>query len=559
MIAIQSNPRKADPIMLRPVGAKNSGRRAVRPISLAAASVAVFALMVPPDYAFAQDAWFGFGASPQRRPVKLRHTLARTARQSEDRADSQQKHKRGNAAAEKDKPATGPLFAVLSLSDQHISIYNSSGLVTRGKVSTGMPGHRTPAGIFSIIGQERYHNSNIYSGAPMPFMQRITWSGIALHLGVVPGYPASHGCIRLPAAFAQKLWGMTKIGERVVISPHEVAPADIAHPLLPVPKMQASPALVTENAPVKVTEVATTANEVPPVAAPKMLNPIEYAQALKARAAADVASAAKAVKELSDRAGAKSEEARKAVAALRAAETARAQAEARLAAKTRALESADSPAARKSIGAAKTAAEARLIEATKTFDAANSGEGLKTPEAQEALEAERALIKARATLASAQTTAKEAARRNAPVSILVSKKDKRIYIRQGLAPVLDAPAVIRDPEVPLGTHVYIASSLQNDGLSLGWTAVSLPSSTPAGEPRGSRRGQETGRDRNAARTEAVSTGSSAAQALERIEVPKDVSARISELLWIGGSLIISDQPLSNETSDIGTDIVVTTR
>jgi hypothetical protein len=136
---------------------------------------------------------------------------------------------------------TGPLFAILSLSDQHISLYNARALVTRSRVSTGMPGHPTPKGIFSIIGRKRYHTSNIYSGAPMPFMQRITWSGVAMHLGVVPGYPASHGCIRLPAGSAERLWKLTKVGERVIISPHEITPSHLTHPLLPTPKMQPSP------------------------------------------------------------------------------------------------------------------------------------------------------------------------------------------------------------------------------------------------------------------------------------------------------------------------------
>src|SRR5947207_6508462 len=181
-----------------------------------------------------------------------RYSVAKRGRESDDR-ERRQANK--EAPVPENKP-TGPLFAILSISNQHISVYNSSGLVTRSKVSTGMPGHRTPTGIFSIIGRERYHSSNIYSGAPMPFMQRITWSGVAMHLGVVPGYPASHGCIRLPAGSAERMWGLTKIGERVVISPHEVAPAEIAHPLLPVPKMQLSPAPVAESAPPKVTEVA---------------------------------------------------------------------------------------------------------------------------------------------------------------------------------------------------------------------------------------------------------------------------------------------------------------
>src|SRR5947207_1351675 len=233
-----------------------------------------------------------------------RYSVAKRGRESDDR-ERRQANK--ETAVPENKP-TGPLFAILSISNQHISVYNSSGLVTRSKVSTGMPGHRTPTGIFTIIGRERYHYSNIYSGAPMPFMQRITWSGVALHLGVVPGYPASHGCIRLPAGFAQKLWGMTKIGERVVVSPHEVAPAEISHPLLPVPKMQPAPALVADSTPTATLktsayagqgsaaiEVASAKSDALPVvgtspsASPKMLNPIEYAEVLKVRAATEAA------------------------------------------------------------------------------------------------------------------------------------------------------------------------------------------------------------------------------------------------------------------------------
>jgi lipoprotein-anchoring transpeptidase ErfK/SrfK len=331
--------------MLRATSTENLGRRALRSIAVMAAGVAVFASMLSADRADAQDgsSWLNFGATSQRRLVRVRrHTLApKVARQTDDDPDRQQKPK-ADSAEPKDKApgsSAGPLFAVLSLSDQHISIYNSSGLVTRGKVSTGMPGHRTPMGIFTIIGRERYHYSNIYSGAPMPFMQRITWSGVALHLGVVPGYPASHGCIRLPAGFAQKLWGMTKIGERVVVSPHEVAPAEISHPLLPVPKMQPAPVFVSDSTPAEALKtsayagrgsaaievVSTRSDTLPgvgpsPSTSPKMLNPIEYAEVLKARSAAEAAAAAKYIKESSEGANAKSDEARKVVAGLRAAE-----------------------------------------------------------------------------------------------------------------------------------------------------------------------------------------------------------------------------------------------
>src|SRR5262249_39624210 len=159
--------------------------------------------------------WSGNPASYPRGAVgKPRRSLAKGSPEIDD----MEPPKKGKAAAGSERKPAGPLFAVLSLSDQHISVYNGNGLVARSQVSTGIPGHRTPIGIFTIIGRERYHASNIYSGAPMPFMQRITWSGIALHLGVVPGYPASHGCIRLPTAFAQRLWGLTRVGERVVIA-----------------------------------------------------------------------------------------------------------------------------------------------------------------------------------------------------------------------------------------------------------------------------------------------------------------------------------------------------
>jgi hypothetical protein len=151
--------------------------------------------------------------------------------------------------------------------------------------------------------------------------------------------------------------------------------------------------------------------------------------------------------------------------------------------------------------------------------------------------------------------AKEAERRLSPVSVLVSKKDNKVYIRQAFAPILEAPATIRDPDMSLGTHVYIATA-QADGASLRWTTVSLPTSAKSTDETRARRGRET-RDR--ADFERALAPSNAAQALERVQLPTEVSARISELLWTGGSLIITDQPLSDETSDIGTDLVATMR
>src|SRR5882724_10414800 len=109
-----------------------------------------------------------------------------------------------------------------------------------------MAGHSTPVGVFSVIQKHKLHHSNIYSNAPMPYMQRITWSGVALHAGVLPGYPASHGCIRMPMGFAVKMWNWTKMGARVVVTPGETTPASFSHPLLPAFKVAPQPVVAEQ-------------------------------------------------------------------------------------------------------------------------------------------------------------------------------------------------------------------------------------------------------------------------------------------------------------------------
>src|SRR5260221_1937472 len=109
----------------------------------------------------------------------------------------------------------GPLIIAISIQKQRLKIYDAAGDFAETPISSGMAGHPTPMGVFSVIQKQRLHHSNIYSGAPMPFMQRITWSGVAIHAGVLPGYPASHGCIRMPMAFAVKMWNWTRRGARV--------------------------------------------------------------------------------------------------------------------------------------------------------------------------------------------------------------------------------------------------------------------------------------------------------------------------------------------------------
>src|SRR5258708_22845151 len=125
-----------------------------------------------------------------------------------------------------------PTTAIVSLRNQRITAYDAKGWILRAPVSSGQKGRETPAGIFSVIEKQAEHYSNLYDDAYMPHMQRITWSGIALHGGPLPGHPASHGCVRMPYDFAKRLFGVTKLGMRVIVAPSDVAPVEIVHPAL---------------------------------------------------------------------------------------------------------------------------------------------------------------------------------------------------------------------------------------------------------------------------------------------------------------------------------------
>ncbi len=121
--------------------------------------------------------------------------------------------------------ADGPLYMVISIDRQMVHVYRGDRLIGEASVSTGMKGHGTPKREYEVLQKREWHRSNLYSNAPMPFMQRLTWDGIALHAGHNPGRPASHGCIRLPYAFARQLFAMTKIGTLVEVTQDRLSPA----------------------------------------------------------------------------------------------------------------------------------------------------------------------------------------------------------------------------------------------------------------------------------------------------------------------------------------------
>ena len=131
-----------------------------------------------------------------------------------------------------DAPAApeGPIVIVVSIPDQIARVYRNGVEVGVAKVSTGKPGHTTPTGVFTILNKDRDHRSKTYNDAPMPYSERLTWDGVALHAGGIPGYPESHGCVHLPSRFAELLFGITSVGMTVVIANDVSAPSDVAHP-----------------------------------------------------------------------------------------------------------------------------------------------------------------------------------------------------------------------------------------------------------------------------------------------------------------------------------------
>lgn len=131
---------------------------------------------------------------------------------------------------------SGPLLLIVNLATQRAILFRNGVPIAASTVSTGRPGYETPAGIFTILQKRVEHYSSTYDNAPMPYMQRLTWRGVALHAGQLPGYPASHGCIRLPAGFAKLLFGVTRVGMTVVITRHAVTPR-----VAPTPELALSP------------------------------------------------------------------------------------------------------------------------------------------------------------------------------------------------------------------------------------------------------------------------------------------------------------------------------
>jgi len=312
-------------------------------------------------------------------------------------------------------------------------------------------------------------------------MQRITWSGIALHGGALPGYPASHGCVRMPFDFAARLFEATRLGLRVIVAPGDVEPAAIVHPALFVPKPGAG--------------------------------------AVAAARAAEADEATRKADQARLAAGKAFRETAQAMVPMRAAENLKLRAEAQLAAAETALGSAGSAEARQQAEDARAKAAVGISELQWQWAVAKA-------ELQPKLDTLAAAREAALGAEKAQAAADEAARLVAhelePVSVLISRKTQRLYVRQAFEPVLESPVTILEPDRPIGTHVFTAMERTDSDNNMRWSVVSLNDNARA--------------------------------ALDRIVIPQDVLDRIAGIA-VGSSLIVTDEALSSETGK-GTDFVV---
>ena len=402
-----------------------------------------------------------------------------------------------------------PIMAIVSLRNQRITVYDAKGWALRAPVSSGQKGRETPAGIFSVIEKQAEHYSNLYDDAYMPHMQRITWSGIALHGGPLPGHPASHGCVRMPYDFARRLFGITKLGIRVIVAPTDVTPAEIVHPaLFPVQPRAGT---------------------------------VAAARAAEADEAARKADQARLATVTASREAAR--------AMMRVAENLKLSAEAQLVAADRAVGSAGSAEAKEQAEDAKAKAAARAAELEAQWAAAKA-------ELQPKFDAAASAREATVIAENARVAAAEAARKAAldvePVSVFITRKTQRLYVRKAFQPILETPVTIRDSDRPIGTHVFTAIERSSGDANPRWSVVSLDRGVPSGgtiEPHGRVRGD------NSRDVEPMPTDpDSAKAALDRLVIPQDVLDRIAGVAP-RSSLIVTDEALSSETGK-GTDFVV---
>ncbi|MGY3445972.1 L,D-transpeptidase family protein [Bradyrhizobium sp. USDA 4473] len=517
-------------------------------------------------------------------------------------APHRQKPKRSTA---KKTPATqketgskpqGPLIISVSIDQQRVSVYDSNGLYAESPVSTGMKGHSTPMGVFSVIQKQKYHQSNIYSGAPMPYMQRITWSGIAMHAGVLPGYPASHGCIRMPMSFAVKMYNWTRMGARVFVTPGTISPENFSHPLLVTqrvaPQQPVADDILKMDAPLGVKSDKGADKQ----SGLDLRSSVGHTASLRdnthtadasgampaASASATMSDASSARDAIAEKIAADpSQPTKPETAADRPAETNSVAADDKTVGET--TGSTDTAKSEVSANdAAKAAAKADESKANEPKPDAAKPAVAEAPKADEPkvdaskadpskTEAPKADPAEAATAADSLDAKKDPARlpglakidvskRAGQIAVFISRKDSKLYVRQNFAPLFDVPVTIAASDRPLGTHVFTAEADKSDANLLRWSVVTLPSRNAARidvEERAAHRRKVAAAAPVEAKPQPVTD--SPAEALDRISIPSDVMARINEALGSGGSIIVSDLGVNQGETGEGTDFILPLR
>ena len=511
-------------------------------------------------------------------------------------------------------PTQGPLLLAVSIAKQTVTMYDAGVAVAKSPVSTGTVSNPTPTGIFSVIEKQWWHRSNLYSAAPMPYMQRLTWSGIALHAGDLPGYAASHGCIRLPESFALRLWGTTKIGARVIITRDEVVPTEIKHARLFAPRPKPEPAV--EPAP----EIVTPPENKPEPIVPPEIKPMQEEMSVSIDAPVQVAAAtplvdyvgppqapapkpAPTVAPFVEYTAPKPAPAPRAAPAPRVAPVivtppafsgggprvivvADALAQLNNTQQTAVAPPAadeDDPADTEIDDATRQALqqvelidpERSVINGTVEVTISVPGQPAQTvllsvekmpadagttPEREPSvmlasLDGSDLPLPARAsTDTQVARRAKAAAAepvstqpkvlRPGPLSILISRSEKRMYVRKGLQPLFEVPVTIEKNNEAIGTHIFTAVA-SDDPAAMRWMVVSLDSAPRAGQVADARNVA----GKRIERVEPKLKPTVAARAaLDRLDLPKDAVDRISDLMSVGATLIVSDKGIGRRAA-----------
>ena len=508
-----------------------------------------------------------------------------------------------------------PLLLLISIRKQRIRVFDDNGEIASSRISSGQPGFDTPTGVFSILEKNIVHESNIYEGAPMPYMQRLTWSGIALHQGIVPGYRASHGCIRLPGSFARTLFGMTKTGYRVVVAQDELQPVRFDHPALfkPLPGSIQGAAYGDgkKSAERRLVETKVAANDpaigtdsglaAMPGVSPALSAALEKSSKEDAlprtRFESDQMARDKVVDLQNE---------------LKAAETrnARAAERAKSILKDTDASMATLATERKNIELVRSVvamAERRQTDAAKAFEAFFKGqtqgagpdantedrefeledslldatidadnvrgdaarkemgfaevqtslakiEADRNAATSELADAQKALKGLQDDLAAAK---KDVERRGKPISVFISLKGRKIIVRQSFEPVLEAPVQVDDIGGPVGTHVFTAMRYGKDDNSFDWKLVSAHVPQGRSEPVSKKNKKRD--DDNRGAPPARTALELATIALDSIDIPDDVRQYITDRVRPGSSIIISDRDLPKTENGKGTEFVLLTR